>query len=194
VTEIEPDVLILGGGAAGATCALYLGRAGLDVVIVDQNRTTLKRAELHNFPGLDPLAGIGWLAVVQRQARSTGHVDLIDGRVVSVEPSSNTFIASGDFGRSRSRYLVVASGQGTTPFAERLQLDEVPPIQPYVKTNFLVDRWGETTIAGLFAVGVVAGHPSQAVICAGSGASAAIRIVSLERGEFWVDHDSPSEG
>ncbi len=37
--------------------------------------------------------------------------------------------------------------------------------------------------------GVVAGWPSQAVVCAGSGASVAIEIATTINGEFWVDHD-----
>ena len=42
---------------------------------------------------------------------------------------------------------------------------------------------------GVWAAGVVAGWPSQAVACAGSGATVAIEIASAAKGEFWVDHD-----
>lgn len=194
MTEIHPNVFVLGGGAAGATCALYLGRAGLQVVVVDQSRTTLKRAELHNFPGLGPQEGMTWLAAVRDQATATGKVEFIDGRADGIQVSADGDLStSGDFGSSLSRYLVIASGQGTTPFIESLALETTPAIQPYVKTNLVVDQWGETSIPRLFAVGVVAGHPSQAVVCAGSGAAAAIRIATLEQGEFWVDHDSPEQ-
>ena len=53
----------------------------------------------------------------------------------------------------------------------------------------MTDHWGATSVPGVWAAGVVAGWPSQAVVCAGSGAAVAIEIASAAKGEFWVDHD-----
>ena len=61
--------------------------------------------------------------------------------------------------------------------------------QPFVKVNIVTDHWGATSVPGVWAAGVVAGWPSQAAVCAGSGANVAIEIVSRIKGEFWVDHD-----
>ena len=58
-----------------------------------------------------------------------------------------------------------------------------------MKINVVTDRWGATSVPGVWAAGVVAGWPSQAVICAGSGANVAIEIINRIKGEFWVDHD-----
>ena len=54
--EIECDVLIVGGGPAGCTCALYTARAGLHTVLVDKNPATGALAitsTIANYPGVD---------------------------------------------------------------------------------------------------------------------------------------------
>src|SRR5262249_17768960 len=86
-------------------------------------------------------------------------------------------------------YLVLASGSGTLEVSGLHGLATTEPQQPFVKSNLVVDRWGETSIPNVFACGVLAGWPSQAVICAGSGATVAIRIASPVHGTYWVDHD-----
>jgi thioredoxin reductase (NADPH) len=55
----ELDVLIVGGGPAGLTCAIYLARFRRHVVVADsgQSRAALI-PETHNYPGFaDGIAG-----------------------------------------------------------------------------------------------------------------------------------------
>eukprot|EP00406_Dinophysis_acuminata_P061510 CAMPEP_0179277878 /NCGR_PEP_ID=MMETSP0797-20121207/35320_1 /TAXON_ID=47934 /ORGANISM="Dinophysis acuminata, Strain DAEP01" /LENGTH=338 /DNA_ID=CAMNT_0020986479 /DNA_START=335 /DNA_END=1351 /DNA_ORIENTATION=+ len=54
--ELEADVVIVGGGPAGCTCALYTSRAGLKTVILDKSPSVgaLARTEvIANYPGVD---------------------------------------------------------------------------------------------------------------------------------------------
>ena len=52
---IETDVVIVGGGPAGCSCALYTSRADLKTVILDKNPNVGALAITHqiaNYPGV----------------------------------------------------------------------------------------------------------------------------------------------
>jgi len=55
--EIQCDVLIVGGGPAGVTCAMYTSRAQHKTIILDKSPTAGALAITHtiaNYPGVDP--------------------------------------------------------------------------------------------------------------------------------------------
>ncbi|MGE0307001.1 MAG: FAD-dependent oxidoreductase [Acidimicrobiia bacterium] len=186
MSESKATVAVIGGGAAGLTAALFLARAGATVHLFDQDRSILKRARLTNLPGHDALEGRDLLAQLraQLQLRSvTTHATKVDDVV-----PGHSFTVQTDEGSLVVDYVVLATGQGTLKLAS-LPLETTDARQPFVKVNVVTDKWGATSVPGVYACGVVAGWPSQAVICAGSGANVAIEIASTFTGEFWVDHD-----
>ena len=183
-------VLIIGGGAAGSTCAMFLGRAGIGSVVLDRGASTLQRAWLHNLPGTEPVLGQDWLRTIQASATATQLVTFTKARVASIASAESHFTVTSDAGEHAGPYLVLATGQGPLDYSRELRLATAEPLQPHVKVNVVVDRWGETSCPRVFACGVLAGWPSQAVICAGSGANVAIAIASKVKGTFWVDHDT----
>jgi len=182
------SVAVIGGGAAGLTAALYLARAGLQVELYDQDRSILKRARLCNLPGHDEFEGRELLDQLRGKIDALG-VATREGKVDDVEPNGDGFtVRSAQGGDSAVSFVVLATGQGTLRLGS-LPLETAEPRQPFVKVNVVTDRWGATSVPGVYACGVVAGWPSQAVICAGSGANVAVEIVSKVTGSFWVDHD-----
>lgn len=185
------DVLIIGGGAAGSTCALFLGRAGIDVVVVDVDRSSLRQARLNNLPGHSATDGVAWLAEVRRQVQSQPTVRSVNDKVERIAATAEGFtaeLASGD--HHEARFVVLATGSGVFRI-EGLPIEVLEPSQPFVKGRVAVDANYETDIDNVFACGILAGVPSQTVVCAGTGAHAAIEIVSRIQGEPWVDHDKP---
>jgi thioredoxin reductase len=182
-------VLIVGGGASGTSCALFLARAGISSTIFDHDRTILKRAYLHNYPGLGPTLGVDWLAEVRTTLDATGMSARVPERVTTLTNAGGAVGVETATQQVTGDYVVIASGQVPVAFTRSVGIEATDPVQPYVQANLVVDRWGATNVDRFFACGVVAGFPSQAVICAGSGANVAVRIASLVRGEFWVDHD-----
>jgi thioredoxin reductase (NADPH) len=181
-------VAVIGGGAAGLTAALFLARAEVAVEVFDQDRSILKRARLNNLPGVHGLEGRDLLAQLRGEL-VTRKVPTSTVKVDDVVPSSGGFVVhTADGSKVTATYIVLATGQGTVKLAS-LPLQFTDARQPFVKTNVVTDKWGLTTVAGVWAAGVVAGWPSQAAVCAGSGANVAIEIVSAITGEFWVDHD-----
>jgi thioredoxin reductase (NADPH) len=185
--ERTTTVAIVGGGAAGLTAAHFLARAGVAVEVFDQDRSILKRALLKNLPGSDELEGRELLASLRTKLASA-QVPLSTAKVDDVQPAAEGFTVLSGEDQISARYIVLATGQGTLKLAS-LEVDTTEARQPFVKVNVVTDHWGAASIPGVWAAGVVAGWPSQAVVCAGSGANVAIEIISALKGEFWVDHD-----
>jgi len=74
--EIECDVLIIGGGPAGCTCAMYTSRAQHKTVILDKCPAAGALAITHtiaNYPGVDPtISGEALLESMREQAVQYG--------------------------------------------------------------------------------------------------------------------------
>ncbi len=107
----EYDALIVGGGVAGLSAALILGRSRRSVVVVDsglpRNRTS---AHLHGYLGSDGVEPAVLLERARREVTSCG-VKLLDGRVTEVGGMIGAFTAGLESGASlTARRVVVATG------------------------------------------------------------------------------------
>lgn len=185
--ERSTTVAVVGGGAAGLTAAHFLARAGIAAEVFDQDRSILKRARLNNLPGSHDLEGRELLTSLRAAIDAHG-VPTTASKVDDIVPTADGFVLHVGDDRVSARFVVLATGQGTLKLAS-LPLDTTDARQPFVKVNVVTDHWGATSVPGVWAAGVVAGWPSQAVVCAGSGANVAIEIATRVNGEFWVDHD-----
>jgi thioredoxin reductase (NADPH) len=185
--ERTTTVAVIGGGAAGLTAAHFLARASVSVEVFDQDRSILKRALLKNLPGVDELEGRELLASLRHKLADL-NVPSVTAKVDDVQPTAEGFVVVAGDDAISARYVVLATGQGTLKLGS-LNVATTDARQPFVKINVVTDHWGATSVPGVWAAGVVAGWPSQAAVCAGSGANVAIEIISALKGEFWVDHD-----
>ena len=83
----EIDCLVIGGGPAGLTAAIYLARFRRNIVVVDSGSS---RAALipnsHNYPGFAGISGVDLLAKLRDQATRYGAA-LEHGTVEGLEPA-----------------------------------------------------------------------------------------------------------
>lgn len=111
------DVVIVGGGAAGLSAALVLGRARRTVAVVDsgepRNRTA---AASHGFLTRDGIPPADLVKIGREEVRGYG-VDVFDDRVTAVEHGFTVRLASG--ATLSARRLLVTTGMR----------DELPDIQ-----------------------------------------------------------------
>ena len=180
------DVAIVGGGVAGLSAALFLGRAGVRTILFDSGESSLRRVTVVNnylgFPG--GVGGAELLELGRRQVERFG-VEVRVERVDSARSGDGGFTIVTASGQITCRYLVLASNKRTDlAVAFGLKLGG------FGEKFVAVDSDGLTSVTDCYAVGRITGLPSQASISAGDGARVAIGMVQRIRGGYYVDHDT----
>lgn len=105
------DCLIIGGGPAGLTAAIYAARFHLSVLVVDAGSSRAAQIPLtRNHAGFpDGVSGTELLARMNRQAILYG-ARIISGRVVSLRSGAEGFVAETADTRMRARAVLLATG------------------------------------------------------------------------------------
>jgi len=183
------DVLVVGGGVAGLSAALFTARAGLATRVVSTGESILERnAHLENFPGFP--AGVNprlLLDLMTEQASDAG-VDFTEGRVLRVRALDDGFEAvTADEESYRADYVIAASWSDPT-YLDGLDVEFVDRGS---KTFLGVDEFGSTGVEGLYAAGRLAEQHHQSIVAAGHGAQAGIAVVENSDVEFYHDWTVP---
>ena len=105
------DCLVIGGGPAGLTAAIYLARFRRDIRVIDAGAS---RASLiptsHNYPGFpDGIGGRELLERLRAQARRYGAV-LSSGHVEEITRSGEHFVARCGTETNEARIVLLATG------------------------------------------------------------------------------------
>jgi thioredoxin reductase len=107
------DVIIVGGGPAGLSAALMLGRCRRSVLLFDTHapRNAPSRA-LHGYLTRDGIAPAEFLRLAREELTTYGTVELQDGEVVAAEcqPDGRFTVSLGGGRQFRSRKLLLATG------------------------------------------------------------------------------------
>ena len=106
------DVIVVGGGPAGAACGIYTSRARLDVLIIakENDGSLLKAHMIDNYPGFpDGIKGNELNDLMKKQAIRFG-AQFTYGTVLDFDLSSDTKVVKTSSGNYRSKYVVIASG------------------------------------------------------------------------------------
>ena len=105
------DCLIVGGGPAGLTAAIYLARFRRNARVVDAGSSRASLIPLsHNYPGFpDGISGRDLLQRLRQQARRYG-ASLTTGHVESVERTAGGFLAQSGAEVIEARTLLLATG------------------------------------------------------------------------------------
>ncbi len=108
------DVVIIGGGPAGATAALYAARANLKTVVLDKNAAAgalAATSRIANYPGIPGvLTGMELLQTMREQAESFG-ARFVSAQVTSVDLKGAIKEVQAAGGPYRGRAVIVATGK-----------------------------------------------------------------------------------
>ncbi|UIP01400.1 FAD-dependent oxidoreductase (plasmid) [Halobaculum sp. CBA1158] len=180
------DVVIVGGGPAGLTAALFAQKNGLDATVFDTDGTWMHKAHLFNYPGIGSQDGSAFLETLRQQVDSFG-VDRRQGtEATDVATTDDGFRVDSDDESVEGSYLVLATG-ANRDLAESLGCEFEGDV-----VDVGVDM--ETSVDDAYATGaMVRAEEWQAVISAGDGAAAALNILSKEMGEHYHDFDVPAD-
>jgi len=145
------DVAVIGGGAAGLSAALVLGRARRRVAVVDAGAPrNAPAAHMQGFLSREGLPPAELLAVGRAEVAGYG-VELIDDQVLSIDPGFVVHLGAGE--ELQARRVLVSTGAW----------DEIPDI-PGVR-----ERWGRDLLHCPYChgwevrdqpVGVLGTHPA----------------------------------
>lgn len=106
------DAIIIGGGPAGASAALYAARAGHKVLVVDKAPGSGALAiakEVENYPGIAGVTGAELLRTMQAHAKQFGVV-FLQAAVLTAKLRGETKEIATGAGTFRSRSVIVAAG------------------------------------------------------------------------------------
>lgn len=107
------DVIIIGGGPAGATAALYTARAGLKTIVLDKGLTAGAlgiTARIANYPGiLEEISGADLLQRMRSQARSFG-AEFTSDKVIGVDLAVEEKSVFGNAATYTGRAVIIATG------------------------------------------------------------------------------------
>ena len=183
------DLVIVGGGSAGASAATFTAHAGLQTVVLDGDKGMTRRAMLYNHLGFpDGLTGPELVDAGQAQATKAG-AEWVKADVTALEPSGDGFVLTTDDGRTfEAREILLATGVNLD-LARQAGLEIRPGTEPRIKEVIAVDAEGRSSLHGVWAAGVAAGMSVHTIITAGDGARVAINIISAQKGERYVWHD-----
>jgi len=110
--QVDPlDCLIVGGGPAGLTAAIYLARFRRNVLVIDAGKSRAALIpESHNYPGFRGIGGPELLARLREQATSYG-VAFEQERVSGLQRSSHdSFVAKFGTNELRAQRVLIATG------------------------------------------------------------------------------------
>lgn len=124
------DVIVIGGGAAGLSATLVLGRQRRGVLLVDAGEPrNAPAAEMHMYLGRDGTPPVDLLVDGRTEVSRYPTVELRSGRVVAAEGSSGAFrLTLADGTDIEATRLLLAGGQQ----------DQLPEVVG------LAERWGES--------------------------------------------------
>jgi thioredoxin reductase len=123
------DVAIVGGGPAGLSAALALGRARKSVLLCDAGpRRNARAARIHNFVTQDGTPPQKFRDVARTQLGLYPNVEVRDARVQTIEGQRGRFGLGIDGNLVEARRVILCTGM----------LDEAPPIEGFA------ELWGHS--------------------------------------------------
>jgi len=197
------DVLILGGGVSGVSCALVLGSAKNKSFVLDkkigiiahQKTSSLQEALFNNAYGI-PKGKLGSDLLVeslQQLGNLYPHVvQFADEKVLKVDGKFPNFTVITNKNSYPTKSIVVAIGYSNT-FAIEGLMDFVEPHKKAIpeKQRIQLKNEDHKVADGIYVIGTLAGWRSQLAIAAGSGAAVATDILTLwNNGISSQSHDS----
>ena len=100
------DCIVVGSGPAGISCAIYLKRFGLNVLVIGKDEGTLKiDSSIENYYGIDSIKSVDLINNGVLQAKNLG-IEVLKEEVINIELSNDFIVVtSGGIYTSKSVFL-----------------------------------------------------------------------------------------
>lgn len=197
------DVLIIGGGASGMSCALVLGSAKEKSfaknkkigIIIHQKASALSGGLFNNALGIKAgTTGKEILEFGKKQLTETypNVIQIEKEKVTKVEETENEIIVTTNKNSYKSKIIVIAVGASNN-FAINGLMQYIEPHKklPISKERIQLKNIENKVSKRIYVAGILAGLRSQFAIASGSGAKVATDILTIwNNGNTTMIHDS----
>ncbi len=197
------DVLIIGGGVSGMSCALVLGSAHKMSFVSDkkigiithQKASSLRDALFNNAYGI-PRGKLGadllTESVDQLEQLYPHVIQIPDEKVIKIDGKAGNFMVSTNKNSYQTKIVVLSIGAGNPFTIQGLEEFVVPHQKVIPEKNRIQLKNNDHKVAeGIYVTGTLAGWRSQLAIAAGSGAAVATDVLTLWNNGVHVQvHDS----
>ena len=197
------DVLIIGGGVSGMSCALVLGSAKNKPFAIDkkigifthQKASALQDALFNNAYGIIPgkLGSELLTESIQHLSETYPHITQIPNeKVLKIEGIFPEFTVTTNKNSYKTKTIVIGIGSANT-FAIDGLMHYIEPHQKALpeKQRIQLKNSDHKVADGIYVIGTLAGWRSQLAIAAGSGTAVATDILTLWNGGVQTHcHDS----
>lgn len=187
----DHDIVVVGGGPAGCSTAVFTAREGLDTAVFDRGRSSLRQcAYLENYLGFPAGVDIDTAYDLFHEHVQEAGGEVVDVLVETVDSLDSGFRVATQDGREVTARTVVAAA--TYDESYLLSLHESFPRlhdgedEPRFDRDH-PDEHGRTAVDGLYVAGPLAGVESQVAVAVGHGARVGVGIVTdrNEREGYW---------
>ena len=189
----DRDVVVVGGGPAGCSAAVFTAREGLDTVVFDRGNSSLRQcAYLENYLGFPAGVDVDTAYDLFHDHVREAGAELVDDLVESVEVLDPGFRVGTQEGRGLTARTVVAAttydDSYLCPLHESFPRVHEGEDEPRFDRDHPDDH-GRTAVEGLYVAGPLAGVESQVAIAVGHGARVGVGIVTdrNERDGLWSE-------
>lgn len=185
------DVLIVGGGVSGMSCALVLGSAKNKPfaskkkigIFTHQKSSALQEAVFNNAYGIS-LGKLGSELLVESKthlSETYPHIIQIpDEKVLKIEGKYPNFTVTSNKNTYKTQYIIVGIGSANTFDIEGLNQFVIPHQKALAeKQRIQLQNADQKVIEGIYVIGTLAGCRNQLTIAAGSGAAVATDLLTL---------------
>ncbi|TSC94825.1 MAG: glucose-inhibited division protein A [Candidatus Berkelbacteria bacterium Athens1014_28] len=106
------DVIIIGGGPAGISAAIYTSRRLLKTLVITKEvgGQVVKTPDIENYPGFDLISGPDLAGKFIEQAKKFG-TEIVHDEVIHLEKKADKFVISGQKEKYFGKSLILAFGK-----------------------------------------------------------------------------------
>ncbi len=187
----DHDVVVVGGGPAGCSAGVFCAREGLETIVFDRGRSSLKRcAHLENYLGFPAGIDVETLYDLLHDHAETAGFGVVADLVESVDDADDGagFLVTPQEGDPVTARRVIAATRYDGEYMRGLG-DDAAMFETYDHDGEEYERFdreyadhdGTTPVDGLYVASPSAEADKQAIIAAGRGARVARRAVADAR-------------